>query len=336
MLPLHMEHATFTSKLRIAEERRAGASAPTTRCPGKILLQCPACGGGIDGLSCTLCAFEMRVSNGIMIALPPARAAHYARFMEDYAYIREKEGRGSNSERFYLGLPYKDVTGKNSEQWRIRGCSFDHLLQRILRGSSQPGGERILDLGAGNGWMSRRLALAGYEPVAVDLLTNQRDGLGAAAHYRKQLGQLFPRFQAEFSSLPFQSGQFDCVIFNASFHYSGNYEATLREALRCVRMQGMVIISDSPWYSNHASGVRMVAERQAAFLQNYGTPSNAIDSLEFLTDERLRLLEDKFAIRWSVHSPNFGLKWAMRPLVAKMRHRREPSRFRIYVARKET
>ena len=39
---------------------------------------------------------------------------------------------------------------------------------------------RILDLGAGNGWMSYRLALQGHLPIAVDLLTNDRDGLGAA------------------------------------------------------------------------------------------------------------------------------------------------------------
>ena len=79
----------------------------------------------------------------------------------------------------------------------------------------------------------------------------------------------------------------------------------------------------------------MLAERRAIFLRKYGTSSHSIASREYLTDERLRALEQELLIRWQFHSPNYGLKWAMRPLMAKLRRRREPSRFRIYVARKQ-
>jgi SAM-dependent methyltransferase len=184
--------------------------------------------------------------------------------------------------------------------------------------------------------MSFRLALAGYHPVAVDLLANDRDGLGAAAHYEKHLPAMFPRFQAEIAHLPFQDEQFDAVIFNASFHYSEDYEATLREALRCARKSGIVIVSDTPWYSSEESGNKMVAERRAAFSQRYGTASDSIESLEYLTSDRLRRLEEQFSIRWTTYSPRYGFKWALRPFVAKLRRRREPSQFRIYAARKDS
>jgi SAM-dependent methyltransferase len=182
--------------------------------------------------------------------------------------------------------------------------------------------------------MSFRLALAGYRPIAVDLLTNDRDGLGAATHYRTRLPGLFPRVQAELACMPFQNEQFDAVIFNASFHYSENYVVTLREALRCLRSGGLVIISDTPWYSCDESGKEMVSERHAAFLQRYGTASDSVRSLEYLTDERLRLLEEHLQIRWTAHSPHYGIKWALRPLMARLHNKREPSRFRIYVAEK--
>jgi len=304
-------------------------------CQLGLRLQCPRCGADIGGLSCPRCGFEMSVRDGIVRALPPDRAAHYAQFMEDYERVRAAEGRGSEGEAFYLGLPYKDASGKNDRQWKIRARSYDYLSRSLLKRRPQLDGGRILDLGAGNGWMSFRLALAGYRPVAVDLLTNNRDGLGAATHYRKYLDELFPRFQAEASHLPFQEGQFDAIIFNASFHYSESYEATLREAFRCVRRGGWVIISDTPWYSRESSGKNMVSERQAAFRRLYGTASDSIRSLEFLTDERLLSLEEQLSIRWSVHSPYYGFKWMLRPLIARLRNRREPSRFRIYAAQKD-
>ncbi len=300
-----------------------------------ILLQCPRCGTGTFSLKCPLCSFEMQVRDGVLDALPPERIVRYEQFVEDYESIRMAEGRGSEREDFYLALPYRDLSGRNSQQWQIRARSFDHLMQHVLGGDVREDCRRVLDLGAGNCWMSHRLALAGFKPFAVDLLTNDRDGLGAAEHYRGHLPELFPRFRAEMGRLPFQDSQFDSVIFNASFHYSENYEVALAEALRCVRPGGIVAICDTAWYSREESGRRMVRERQAAFLNRYGTASDSIRSQEYLTDTRLKVLERRLSIRWRVYSPYYGLRWAMRPLIAKLRKQREPSQFRIYITRKD-
>jgi SAM-dependent methyltransferase len=145
---------------------------------------------------------------------------------------------------------------------------------------------------------------------------------------------MFPRFQAELARLPFQDEQFDVALFNASFHYAEDYVATLAEALRCVRSGGTLIICDTPWYSRDESGKRMVTERNSAFIERFGTASDSIKSLEYLTDDRLHNLEEQLGIRWTIYRPRYGLKWGMRPLVAIFRNRREPSRFRIYAIRK--
>jgi SAM-dependent methyltransferase len=321
------------------------AEAPHTREYG-IQLQCPACRTNLGGLpfgkraddlsyDCSNCEFVILNKSGIWQALPQERIVHFSQFVEEYENIRAAEGRGSLDADFYLKLPYEDTTGKNVWQWKIRACTYDvlirKLLPRLLSDKNQP---TVLDLGAGNGWMSYRLALAEYSPVAVDLLTNDQDGLGAAVHFEKRLDALFPRFRAEMSRLPFADEQFDAVIFNASFHYAEDYHAAMGEAIRCTKKQGAVIIADSPWYSANESGERMVAERQAVFAQQYGTASNSIPSLEFLTDERLSRLEQAFGLRWQRSTPFYGPQWAMRPLLAKLRGKREPSRFRIYSARK--
>lgn len=298
----------------------------------EIRLECPQCGAAIGVDRCLACGFLLSVCDGILDGLPPARKAHYARFIEDYERIRAAEGRGSIKEEFYLALPYKDVSGRNDYQWRIRSQSFECLMWQVLKPNFPKGGAHILDLGAGNGWMSYRLAAAGHHPVAIDLLVNDFDGLGAAAHYRTHLPHLFPRVRAELARLPFQQGQFDAAIFNASFHYAEDYAVCLREAFRCVRTGGIVIISDTPWYSNDRSGYQMLAERQNAFLARYGVASDSIKSLEYLTDERLRMLEKQLSIQWITYTPHYDLRWRVRPFIALLRRQREPSRFRIYAA----
>lgn len=321
-----------TTHTRVNTDVSSAAEASGTA-HSEICLRCPRCGANLHSLVCEKCWLQLREQAGIIHALPPERIEHYAHFMKDYEHIRAAEGRGSTDDGFYLNLPYHDISGINSKQWRIRARSYDHLRKHVFEPDVRHGG-RILDLGAGNCWMSFRLALAGYRPVAVDLLANTYDGLGAAEHYRQHLPDLFPRFQAELQHLPFQDGQFDVAIFNASFHYAESAEAALREALRCTRSSGAVIISDTPWYSSEESGNEMVRERRGYFLQHYGTASATIESIEFLTNERLRALEKSFGIRWNIYSPNYGLRWAMRPMFAQLRLKREPARFRIYVVQK--
>jgi SAM-dependent methyltransferase len=331
----------------LSSKRESGAAEERATVPGEressqsrdpdnacldILLQCPRCRANLRGLDCPFCGFQMYVARGIVRALPPDRAEHFARFLEDYEHIREEEGRGSDSDDFYLDLPYKDHSRRNCKQWKIRARSYDFLVSHLIQRNRKLDGGRILDIGSGNCWMSYRLAKAQYRPVALDLIINDYDGLGAGTRFQKHLIEMFPRFQAEFTRLPFQDEQFDAVVFNASFHYAEDCVATLREALRCVRRGGVVIVSDTPWYSNGESGRRMVSERRASFLARYGTASDSIESLEFLTDDRLQTLEEQLSIQWVIYTPRYGWQWAMRPLLAKLRSRREPSRFRIYAA----
>ena len=310
-----------------------------------VKLQCPRCGSHFDCIvptmsarepwgRCSGCFFLLGTDNGVWKALAPERESHFRRFILEYQTVRAAEGRGSQTSDYYLALPYRDLSGRNEFQWAIRSRTFRYIREKLLPAmeAAHPLGMRVLDLGSGNGWLSHRLAVRGHQPVAVDLLTNEQDGLGAAEHFRKHLPELFPRFQAELDRLPFVSRQFDVAIFNASFHYSERYEQTLSEAIRCLRPGGKIIIADTAWYRSEEIGRQMVAERRQAFISQYGFASDGIDSLEYLTDDRLHTLEQRLRLRWQIHSPFYGPKWAMRPLVAKLRGRREPSRFRIYVA----
>jgi SAM-dependent methyltransferase len=296
--------------------------------------QCPRCRANINQLECQFCGLRMRIHHGIIHALPQDRAAHYVSFMEDDRVTGENAFIDCLEQEYYLDLPYRDLSGRDSEQWRIRAHNYNYLLEHVLARNLLVDGGRILDLGAGNCWMSYRMALARYRPFAVDVLTNDRDGLGAGEHFRNHLPTMFPRFQAEFTHLPFQDEQFEAAVFNASFHYAEDYKATFREAFRCVKSGGLVIVSDTPRYSRLNSGLPWESHPQAALGEPGGTTSNSIKTPAYRTDERMRALEEQLSIRWTIHSPRYGLLWSIRPFLAKLCNRRDPSRFRIYVTRK--
>ncbi|HTM47833.1 MAG TPA: class I SAM-dependent methyltransferase [Bryobacteraceae bacterium] len=294
-------------------------------------LQCPVCQAGMgeldslnpQGAACPQCGFALASSDGILRALAPDRRAFFSRFLRDYGTIRKAEGRGSSDRAYYLALPFQDLSGRNSGQWRIRAATYRYFESKLLP-------ERccdVLDIGAGNGWMSNRLSLRGHRPVAVDIFTDPLDGLGAAREFGS-----FPCVEAEFDRLPFAGGQFDLAVFNSSLHYSTDYHGTLAEARRCLRPGGRIVVLDSPLYKRREHGEKMRGERHRQFQAQYGFPSDSVPSLEYLYESQLDGLSRDLGLRWRILQPWYGWKWHLRPLKARLQGKRPPSRFCVLVA----
>ncbi len=263
---------------------------------------------------------------GIWRMLLPERQVEYRQFIHEYETVRQAEGRGSTSPAFYRSLPYHDLSGRRPADWRIRAASFDAFLSRVLRPIEKKV-LRILDLGAGNGWLSNRLAERGHQVAAVDLTTNDFDGLACCRCYETA----FLPVQAEFDHLPFPQCSIDLVLFNASLHYATCYERALQEALRVLDAGGRVVILDTPFYRNLTSGKKMVAEREQQFTQQYGFPSDALASENYLTYARLEELTQKLNLDCQILTPFYGLGWALRPWKARLLGQREPAKFHLVI-----
>ncbi|MDA2931405.1 class I SAM-dependent methyltransferase, partial [Acidobacteria bacterium AH-259-O06] len=265
---------------------------------------------------------------GVWQFLTPERKAYFNQFTREYEIVRRSEGRGSSTAEFYRALPFRDLSERFRDSWRIRAISFRVLLKTVVPNIEEQRGPflRILDLGAGNCWLSKRLAEKGHGVAAVDLITNTEDGLGAHVHYQ----QVFTPVQADFDHLPFGDDQFDLAIFNSAFHYSTNYEKTLQEACRVLGSSGRVVIMDSPLYHHSPSGQQMLQEREACFRQKYGFPSNALPSENFLTYRRLDELTIT-GLKWQLHRPFYGWRWALKPWKARLLGHREPAQFGVIV-----
>ena len=296
---------------------------------------CPVCQARLsqmtpDELCCPQDGRTYARRDGIWRFLAPEVEAYYQRFIREYETIRQAEGRGIPQAAYYRALPDRDLSGHFSVDWRVRAASYSAFVAQVLRPHANGDRLKILDLGAGNGWLSNRLAGFGHFLAAVDLTTSELDGLGAYVHYTNR----FLPVQADFNHLPFTDGDIDLVIFNASFHYSTGYEATLGEALRVLQPGGQVVILDSPVYRTAASGEAMVREREALFQRRYGFPSNAIPSENFLTYQRLDVLAETLGLRWEAFAPHYELSWRIRRWLARLRSGRELARFMVIAGRR--
>jgi SAM-dependent methyltransferase len=295
---------------------------------------CPQCKAELyttnpTRLTCENDGLVFECLDGIWRFILPERRSHYAQFIREYETVRQSEGRGATSEAYYQALPYDDLSRCRTADWRIRAVSFDAFLNKVLAPleslNRQP--LTILDLGAGNCWLSNRLAQRGHNVTAVDLSVNDFDGLGCHRYY----DATFISLEAEFSHLPIPDYSSDLIVFNASLHYSEDYETTLSEARRVLRPHGKLVIVDSPIYHNAESGRRMVEQREAEFTKRYGFPSNALKSENYLTYERIKTLGETLGIKWRFLTPSYALRWRLRPLKAWLLRRREPAKFQIII-----
>lgn len=298
---------------------------------------CPVCRTPLlqeDGIR-RICPEDGRIYprvDGIWRFLPPERTAYYAQFVQEYETVRLAERRQSDDPAYYRALPYQDLSGQMTAVWQERTRTFNLLLKRVIEplAAERKRPLRILDLGAGNGWLSYQLAKRGHEAAAVDLTVNPFDGLGVHTMYNAP----FLPLQAEFARLPLTGGQADLVIFNASFHYAESYEETLAEARRAARADGRIVIADSPLYRDPENGRRMVREREAAFQAQYGFPSNALASENFLWRGRLDELAQTIGAAWTAYWFVSSWRRYIRYTKVRLRHQREPAQFPLIVFHK--
>ena len=298
----------------------------TSRMSLPLPWSCPACRTDLAATAhtahCLTCHTTYTREGGIWRYLTPADAARVATFTHQYATIREAEGWRHDDDRYFRALPNVPDTDPHAAIWRQRARSLDQLLDRVvvLREATTAWPLTILDLGAGNCWLAHRLAERGHHIAAVDLLTNDWDGLGA--YRRHDTDRIIP-IQATFDRIPLADASADLAIFNASYHYSVNYIATLAEALRTLRPGGQLVILDSPLYHDPHSGARMVRERQAAFRQRHGFASDALGGLGYLTYAHLHELGTRLNIHWRILDVSSPMRRRLRRTLDRLRHRRE-------------
>lgn len=293
---------------------------------------CPSCRAVISSMAygyvCHLCDRRYPEVEGIVRLVTAERLQEAAPFLEQYRDIRLRDGHGPRTAERYRALPDVPRDDTHRAEWRIRRESYATLLNMWRRARRlRPKPARMLDIGAGNGWLSHRLSTEGHAVVAVDLNVDDGDGLGAC---HRMSGGCLP-VQADFDALPFAPRQFDLVVLNASLHYSPAPARTLCEAYRMVSEGGTLVVMDSPMFVRAADGEAMVQQQQERMHHELGiTPvRSGLGCLTFsLLDDWARGMGRQARFVASRGS----LRWRLGRWRARVNLGRPPATFGVWVA----
>ncbi len=293
-----------------------------------IEFACPACMSPLDAtLVCSRCGRSYSLRDGIYRFLLPEQEQALAPFRAQYRRVREQDGYRARAAEYYRGLPQVQSGDPQAQTWAVRAATYGHLEQIVQSDSARDSRPlEVLDLGAGSGWLCNRLAALGHACVAVDWLSDDDDGLGAARHY----SNAFTRVQADFDRLPFVPGQFDWVVYNASLHYAPDIEKSLIYGWSMLRPGGRLAVTDSPTFRSRAGGERMAAaqaERHAAG----GERSEAIRAGQgYLLAGDMRAIGRRLRVELRYHPTRGDLNWELRRWWAGLKLWREPASFGIW------
>jgi len=292
-------------------------------------LACPVCRAPLaaweSSTECARCGQPYAWIDGIWRFLPPDRRQAYEDFLGRYRVIRSSEGWGSADSVYYQRLPFVSGNDPQKRIWRIRAKGFRAFTRFFAR--TMP--LRVLDAGAGNCWLSSRLALLGNTVASVDISVDPRDGLGARVHHLARL----ECYEAEFDRVPFQDGQFDMVVFNGSLHYTPLLTPTLREAGRVLLPAGRIVIMDSPFFSDAASGLAMVEEMEAKRARLCGCRGPGAGT-GFLTAAWLQSACRDAGLEMHFLRADANWHQKLRRRLIRLRIGREPARFPIIMIEK--
>jgi len=166
-------------------ESRLMQQVRCSRCGGALTLQSPDSEGDADA-RCRECGAAYPHVDGIWRMLTEVDQQQYSSFLEGYPALRRREG-WERDQAYYLALPSVPPDDPASFVWSIRRRSLavlDRLLADEARKTKDEGKELwALDLGAGNGWLSRHIAHKEYWAVALDLMVAGLDSLAGVQLY---------------------------------------------------------------------------------------------------------------------------------------------------------
>jgi ubiquinone/menaquinone biosynthesis C-methylase UbiE len=119
-------------------------------------------------------------------------------------------------------------------------------VSRFFKICPEPFRGEALEVGAGQGWTSRRI-LEMYPQVELTATDIDQAAITTFDKMSRHYGRRLIIKQADVLGLPFDRSSFDVVVVDHALHYVDDYEKAVQQLLRVVRPGGMIGIIGSNW-----------------------------------------------------------------------------------------
>lgn len=193
---------------------------------------------------CSRCDRPFTILDGVPALIREEDAPLLAGYGANYSQARSQDGFQPMTPSQARTLPFGHPPGYPALYWQTRRQTFRALMRLLRCEGPRPTDGPVADLGAGVGWLSYRLSIAGYRVVAVDVSLDGAFGLGAAAPF---LGDgSFARLQGSLEWPPLLAKSHRLIILNASLHYAADLAGTLARIGECLSPHGRFVIMDTP------------------------------------------------------------------------------------------
>lgn len=221
---------------------------------------CPTCRTPLDDHVCAN-GHVFKEKDGVLALLDPAFAARLAAFCEPLGRMRADNGMQLLDPAVYQRLP-ATPPGHPPHEWRLRRYDLA-LLRRLLRHRPR---QKVLDVGAWNGWLSNRLAGDGHTVTAVDYFDDEYDGLRA----RKFYASSWQAVQMDLLDLPALGETFDVIVLNRCVQFFPQPAAAVAQAMAQLAPGGLLILTGLELFRDPRAKAARVARMLHSHRQRYG------------------------------------------------------------------
>lgn len=172
----------------------------------------------------------------------------------------------------------------DAQQYGANAAFVHGLAGGVVEWLAAKSGERILDLGCGDGQLTTQLLASGSEVVGVDA----SEAMITAARARGIQAEV-----ANVEALPFQPQRFDAVFSNAVLHWVKNHDAMLGEVRRVLRPGGRFVAE----FGGHGNIAAICVSLRAVLNRHgYGQLEDGVNYYPSVDSYRARLQRHGFQV----------------------------------------
>ena len=163
------------------------------------------------------------------------KLTHFLKCYEDFT---KNDKNRITDENVYSDLPFSIQT----DTWKERQKDIN-IIDALIKSKNEL---EILDIGSWNGWLPNYYTKKGHNVIAINMFTDEFNGLTAHKKYQTRYISL----QLMTHEIYRIQHKFDVIIFNRNWAYFQNHQNVFNDAKKLLSKNGIIVFTGLPFYKN--------------------------------------------------------------------------------------